>query len=553
MCGASFLLNCYRQIASLPIIDTAFQRISFREAILTQFLCRRHAGGAERAINKDRTGLVLAQLADLLVEFGQRQVQGVEQMTTLEISGGADIHDQGVSVIDQANRLGRPQTLATRQVAVDLVDDQRQQHCAQQGKQDGVTAQKVKILFHIPFWLKTRVNIRYHYRMIRSVLLAVALLALPAYAQDSGDDTGDSDPRIQESNSDLKKVQTRIEALSQRVDSERGKQDDLREELESTEKQISDTADHIKNIGGLISAQQRKIRASQEDQARAQSRLAEQKKALAQQIRAAYLIGERGQLRLLLNQDNAQKMDRVSAYYDYLNRARANYAESIRSQLDKIAAIQDKAAQQNGELLKLKDKQQKSLAALEAKRSSRGQTIREINERINNDLGEMKQLKANERSIQNLLQSLHDTLSDIPLDVIRDAKPFPKMKGKLPWPIRGKLLASFGDAKAGGHLSWNGYWIDAPTGAPVRAVANGRVAYVGWMQRYGLIIIIEHEGGYFSLYGHNDSVELAGGETVRIGQTIAKAGSTGGYEQSGVYFEIRKGTQPINPKLWLSK
>ncbi len=393
--------------------------------------------------------------------------------------------------------------------------------------------------------------------MIRLLLLAAALLTLPVYAQDSGsagnETATDNDSRIKDSNTDLKKVQTRIEALNQRVNSERGKQDSLREELEGTEKQIADTSNRLKEISGLISAQQRKIRASQEDQTRAENRLAEQKKALAQQIRAAYLIGERGQIRLLLNQDNAQKMDRVSAYYDYLNRARANYAENIRNQLDKIAALQDKAAQQNGELLKLKDKQQKTLSALEAKRSSRGQTIREISARINSDLDEIKQLKANERSIQALLQSLHDTLSDIPLDVVRDAKPFPKMKGKLPWPIRGKLLASFGEAKAGGHLTWNGYWIDAPTGAPVRAVANGRVAYVGWMQRYGLIIIIEHEGGYFSLYGHNDSVDLAGGEAVRMGQTIAKAGSTGGYEQAGVYFEIRKGTQPVNPKLWLSK
>lgn len=392
---------------------------------------------------------------------------------------------------------------------------------------------------------------------LRPFLLAAILLALPVHAQDSGsaadDATGDADAQVEQSNADLKKVQKRLETLSQRVNNERGKQDSLREELESTEKQISDTNNHIKDIGSLIAAQQRRIRASQDDQNRAEARLSEQKKALAQQIRAAYMIGERGQLRLLLNQDNAQKMDRVSTYYDYLNRARANYAESIRSQLDKIAAIQDKAAQQNGELLKLKDRQQKSLAALEAKRSSRGQTIREIDERISNDLDEIKQLKANEQSIQNLLKSLHDTLSDIPLDVIRDAKPFPKMKGKLPWPIRGKLLASFGDAKAGGRLTWNGYWIDAPTGAPVRAVANGRVAYVGWMQRYGLIIIVEHEGGYFSLYGHNDSVEFAGGEPVRIGQTIAKVGSTGGYEQSGLYFEIRKGTQPINPKLWLSK
>lgn len=390
--------------------------------------------------------------------------------------------------------------------------------------------------------------------MIRPLLLLAALLALPVQAQDAtSDNAADNGSRIEESNGDLKKVQTRIEALNQRIDKERDKQDSLREELEGTEKQISDTSGRLKEISGLISAQQRKIRSTQDDQSRVEARLADQKKALAQQIRAAYLIGDRGQIRLLLNQDNAQKMDRVTAYYDYLNRARVNYAENIRAQLDKITAIQDKASQQNSELLKLKEKQQKTLSALETTRSARGETIRKIDERINDDLGEIKQLRANEKAIQTLLQSLHDTFSDIPLDVIRDAKPFPKMKGKLPWPIRGKLLASFGDPKAGGHLSWNGYWIEAPAGAPVRAVANGRVAYVGWMQRYGLIIILEHEDGYFSLYGHNDSVDLTGGEAVRIGEPIAKAGSTGGYDQSGVYFEIRKGTQPINPKLWLTK
>ena len=217
--------------------------------------------------------------------------------------------------------------------------------------------------------------------MIRLFLLTLSLMALPALAQDSGDDGADNDARIQQSNADLKKVQTRIEALNQRIEGERGKQDDLREELQSTEKQILSTNGRLREIAGLIAAQQRKIRASKDEQARAEAKLADQKKALAEQIRSAYLIGDRGQLRLLLNQDNAQKMDRVITYYSYLNRARISYAQDIRSQLDKISAIQDKASQQNSELLQLREKQQKTLAALETTRSARGQTIREINER----------------------------------------------------------------------------------------------------------------------------------------------------------------------------
>ena len=385
----------------------------------------------------------------------------------------------------------------------------------------------------------------YHYRMIRLLLLIAALLAWPAQAQDN-------DARMRQSSEELKRVQGRIEALDKKIESERGRQDSLRQQLESTEKQIQDTRARLSEIVWLLSDQQKKIRSTREEQARVERALDDAKHALSQQIRAAYMIGERGQIRLLLNQDNALKLDRVSAYYDYLNRARTDYAIRIRDQSDKLATIQDRLSQQNSDLLKLKERQQKTLAALETTRSARDQTIRAINQRISGDLEEIKQLRANEQQIQALLKSLKDALADMPMD-FGDAQPFPKMKGRLPWPIRGKLLASFGESKAGGRLSWNGIWIAATDGAPVRAVAGGRVAYVGWLQRYGLIVILEHEGGYFSLYGHNDSVSKQAGEQVHPGDVIAKVGSTGGYEQAGLYFEIRKGTEPINPKQWLAK
>jgi septal ring factor EnvC (AmiA/AmiB activator) len=77
--------------------------------------------------------------------------------------------------------------------------------------------------------------------------------------------------------------------------------------------------------------------------------------------------------------------------------------------------------------------------------------------------------------------------------------------------------------------------------------------YVGWMHRYGLIVLIEHEGGYFSLYGHCQSAAVAAGDAVRAGQVIAAAGDSGGHEQTGVYFEIRKGSEAINPAQWLAR
>jgi septal ring factor EnvC (AmiA/AmiB activator) len=265
------------------------------------------------------------------------------------------------------------------------------------------------------------------------------------------------------------------------------------------------------------------------------------------------MIGESGQLRLLLNQDNALRLDRIATYYDYLRRARLGYIDNINASLERLTALRDQLAQQHSQLQALKNRQQQAVAALEATRAQRQRMVRELAGRIVNNLGEIKQLQGSEQQIQQLLQSLRDALADVPLDAGNDKRPFPQLRGRLPWPVRGQLLASYGQPKAGGHLAWSGIWIAAREGTPVHAVAKGRVVYVGWLQRYGLIVILQHEDGYYTLYGHNNAVLKTAGEWVQPGEVISQAGATGGYEQDGVYFELRKGTDPLNPSQWLHK
>lgn len=352
---------------------------------------------------------------------------------------------------------------------------------------------------------------------------------------------------------ELQRLQEKIQTLNQRIAAEKGSRDALRQEVEAMEQRIAQAEEQVRAAALRVDAQQAKIRATQEEHRRAQAGLGQQRKALAQQIRSAYLIGNGGQLRLLLNQTEAQKLDRMTTYYHYLSRARARYIEAIQHQLDQIIALQDQLAQQKAELESLRQQQLHTLNTFEASRAKRKEAMQQIAKRIEDDQGEVRQLQASEKEMQNLLRSLRDTLSDIPQDFDRDDKPFATRRGKLPWPLRGKLLAAYGDLKSGGGIHWNGYWIAASEGASVKAVTNGRVAYVGWLHRYGLIIIVEHDGGYFTLYGHNQSVNKTGGEWVKAGEVIAHAGVTGGHEKSGVYFEIRKGTEPLNPKIWLSK
>lgn len=383
--------------------------------------------------------------------------------------------------------------------------------------------------------------------MSRPYLLFLCLaICLPAAAQNAGQDQ----KKIEQNQEQLDRVRGRIQALQSKLERSRSRKDTLQEELLDAEKQIVTSHKQLAVMERQIKAQQEQVVSTQAKRADAQQRLKEQHDALGRQLRTAYLIGERGQIKLLLNQQDTQKLGRVLTYYDFINRSRTVRIQGIAEQMDLLQAIEDKIRLQLDELTGLKTQQQETLVTLEAKRKDRQRALGKLQQRIDDEFEELKNLQANEKHTQELLQSLSDVLADIPL-VMGDAKPFPQMRGKLPWPLRGPVLANYGAPKVGGKLTWNGLWLAADSGAPVRAVARGRVAYVGWLHRYGLIVILEHDGGYFSLYGHNDHVTRGEGEWINPGEVIGAAGSTGGYEQSGVYFEIRKGSNAINPNDWL--
>lgn len=369
-------------------------------------------------------------------------------------------------------------------------------------------------------------------------------LALPAAAQDA--------KKVDQGQQDLARVRTRIQAVQSKLDSNRGKKDQLQDELLASEKEILKIRKDLAGLEGQVAQQQEQVEASRARRARIEAVRAEQTAALGRQLRTAYLIGERGQVKLLLNQHEAQKLGRVLTYYDYLNRSRTQRISVIEQQLDSLRQMDEKLRSQLDELTGLKTQQQEALSGLEDRRKKRQVAIAKLQERISDEVEELRDLRANETRLKDLLVSLRDVLADIPVN-LGEAKPFPQMRGKLPWPLRGNLLADYGSAKAGGKFAWNGIWVAANEGDPVRAVARGRVVYVGWMQRYGLIVILEHDGGYFSLYGHAERATRTEGEWINPGEVIATAGNTGGYDQSGLYFEIRKGSDPINPKEWLGQ
>lgn len=387
-------------------------------------------------------------------------------------------------------------------------------------------------------------------RWLRVVLLlwvCAFVWAWPASAR-SDDDTA---ARLRKQQAHLSRIREKIKAVAEDIEQSRARKSGLEQSLRETEQRISETARDIDRLEERVKAQNERLAHTRQSIDATRSDLADQRKALAAQIRAAYFMGRQERIKLLLSQQNPATVGRVMIYYDYYNRARKQVIQGMQSQLQTLADLRDSLRQQTEKLAALKSDRGKALVSLKAAQKSRGRVIAELAARIESGNDRLSGLRADEKELETLLQRLHQALAQAPPPPTGRSGPFSSLKGDLPWPLKGPLLARFGADKAGAHMQWEGIWIGADSGTPVHAVAAGRVVFVGWMHRYGLMVIVAHDGGYYSLYAHDQVAYVHIGDEVRAGQRIAAAGSTGGHSDTGVYFEIRKGKTPLNPLSWL--
>lgn len=350
---------------------------------------------------------------------------------------------------------------------------------------------------------------------------------------------------------ELESVQERIESLNRALAGQRRERDGLRTALQDSERAVTAAATELEDTRRALDALRAEQRQTGERVRAAEAALAEGQARLASQVRAAWLMGRQPQLRLLLEQDGPARLSRLQAYFERIGAAsRAQLEVTIAAQQALQQAVAEQAETRR-RLDSAETRQQRLLRDLERSREERSATLDALSRRIRDSDSALDEARADEASLQELLDKLRAALADIPAGA-GSGPPLPDLRGELPWPVDGPVLAAFGQTRASG-LPWKGIWIGASQGAPVRAIASGRVAWAGWMHRYGLVVIVDHGHGYYSLYGHAQQSLKRVGEWVDRGSPIVHAGDSGGQERSGVYLELRQGADAVDPVGWLKR
>jgi septal ring factor EnvC (AmiA/AmiB activator) len=353
-----------------------------------------------------------------------------------------------------------------------------------------------------------------------------------------------------ESEAQLSAVRKEIKALQDRIARETTRRDEGARELRAAEVAIAAATRKLAELRDDLKAQERARRDLERQSERASRSLAAEKDALAGQVRSSYMAGREELFKLLLSQESPAALGRMLVYFDYYNRARSQRIAAVAGELAKLAELDAATARVEAELATLEAAQAREIAALEKSRDERSAVVAKLDASVRDGNAAVAKLRAEEQRLADLVQRLSEVMAGFPVDT---EEPFARSKGKLAWPVQGRIAGDYGQVRGAGPVRWNGVLLEAAAGTPVRAVHRGRVAFADWLQGLGLLVIVDHGGGYMSLYGHNEALLKESGDWVEPGEPIAQVGDTGGQSRPGLYFEIRSNGEPVNPSAWMAK
>ena len=441
--------------------------------------------------------------------------------------------------------------------------------------------------------------------MLRAlILLALSCLLSPAFA----DERAQTQQQLDATRQDIAELK---KTLSKLQEEKAGVQKDLK----ATETDIGNLEKQVEALQQELKKTEGELERLDTEKKKLQSARSEQQRLIAIQARSAYQNNGREEyLKLLLNQQNPEKFARTLTYYDYLSKARLEQLRTFNETLRQLANVEQAISSQQQQLLAQRTDLDSRRQALETERAKRQQVLAKLNSDVKDRDQKLQAREQDQADLAKVLKTIEETLARQareaeearkkallaqqeaekrrqqealaaaaardrarePAEPAEPAEPveppkkarttlgpmvssdganyggaFSAARGKLPWPVNGRLLARFGDARGSdARAKWDGVMISANPGTQVRAVHGGRVVFADWLRGAGLLVILDHGNGYLSLYGHNQSLLKNAGDIVKAGEAISTVGDSGGQDAAGLYFAIRQQGRPADPSQW---
>lgn len=360
----------------------------------------------------------------------------------------------------------------------------------------------------------------------------------------------------------LGNVQQELKTLGKQQAETATKRTQLNDELAKQTTALAAAARALRDTDAQIAAKQHQLEDLQQQRTDLQQKLDRQKAAIADLLRASYALGHGSDLRTLLDGADTSRIARALTYSKYFQADRTRKVQQLVSDLAQLQTLETQITAEQQALQAARAQREQQNKQLAAQRAAQQKLASEADATYQNQAQRLAALKQDEQSLNNLVERLQKQIDEAMREAAaREAArqaaarrhgskaPPPlavgaagqNIRGNLPWPASGEV-----------HSYGNGVLIRAPGGSEVRAVANGRVVYAGFLRGYGMLLILNHGNGWMSMYGNNETLLHGVGDAVKAGETVGTAAAATGVN-TGAYFELRHDGKPVDPRSWLGK
>lgn len=357
----------------------------------------------------------------------------------------------------------------------------------------------------------------------------------------------------------LERLRAEMGTLRERLDTDRERLGAARERAFEIEKTMRDATSRQAGLEQRIAQKSDRIAELRALRDATSRQLGHARERALENAAARYALGFQPKLKVLLHQEDARKLSRHLAYYDYVIGTYRADAERTAARVETLARTEAALKLETNTLRRLRHETARHLESLERLRTEHESLAAAIARRMEDDSARFEQLEVDAERLAALLEELSVAAAPSAPDepppdpsgaAPAEAPPFDSLKGQLEWPAGGRVLKAPGLAMRDGGARWAGVLIETPSGTEVRAVAAGTVVFADWFRNLGQLVIVDHGNGYMSLYGNNAALYRQAGDPVAAGEVIASVGEGAGDLPQGLYFELRAGGDPLDPRRW---
>lgn len=350
---------------------------------------------------------------------------------------------------------------------------------------------------------------------------------------------------------DLTKLQEEIKKLQSWLKATESEHDKLNQALRKSDEKIGAIAKKIDNTRSQLNAERARLKKLKAEQSQLRFLKSEQKQQLAKQLSGAQKLGNQGSIKVLLNQDDPQQISRMLKYYEYFNEARMESIQTLIVNLKRLNNIENEILAQQNQLIKTENSLLKKNKQLNNEKKQHKKLLASLELQRQQKSNDLSQKQKDQKRLQQLITEVATLLDNSVRK--EDARPIRSLKGKLPRPTKGSIIKAFGNKNSQARSKWQGWLMKGYEGSAITAIHHGRIVFSDWLRGFGLLLIIDHGDGYLSLYARNQSLLKSVGDWVYQGENIATLGSSGGFKEPRLYFEIRHNGKPQDPAAWLKR